>query len=91
MIGSPNAWRNTLARSLWFAIFILQFVVFIAGLSGWIQGLQQVCTDTARECQARSALTLADIQGLNALGWSVEGYVWYILLTRNALKFLGSL
>ena len=89
MIGSPNAWRNTLARGLWLVIFILQFVVFIAGLSGWFQGLQQVCADTARECLARLALTPNDIQGLRAMGWSVEGYAWYVLLTRSALKFMG--
>ncbi len=89
MRSFPNAWRNTLARGLWFAIFILQLVVFIVGLSGWLQGLQQVCTDTASECLARSALTPADIQDLNAIGWSLEGYASYILLTRSALKFLG--
>src|ERR671937_526887 len=78
-----------LARVVWFAILFLQAAVFTAGMAMWFPALHQVCTDTAQVCQQRNQLSPAEVNALTTMGWSLDGYAWYNLVTRLAQKLLG--
>jgi hypothetical protein len=77
------------ARVAWFAILLLQVVVFLVGLTVWFRALQQVCTEAAQVCRNRGALIPIQVQDLHAFGWSLSEYAWYTVLLRAVKKLLG--
>jgi hypothetical protein len=77
------------ARMAWFAILFLQAAVFLIGMSVWFPALHQVCNDTVLACQQRLQLSPVQVDNMTTIGWSLDGYALYNLVTRLTQKVLG--
>ena len=80
---------HLLVHGVWLALFTLSVVVFVLGVRVWFPALQQVCQATALVCQQRLGPTAADVQTLQANGYSLATYAWYNLVSRSLIKLLG--
>jgi hypothetical protein len=87
-LHSTDRWL-VLTRMAWIGFLVLQAVVFVVGLIVWFRESQLVCTEVAQICRNRGALTPIQVQDLHALGWSLPGYAWYIVMLQAMKKLLG--
>jgi hypothetical protein len=79
------------ARIAWLVIATLCFGLFLLGLPPFAAHMHTVCTPGAGASCPNELLSSAGVQTLQALGISVDGYVWYTIVTEilNALVWAG--
>jgi hypothetical protein len=70
-------------------LLALELVAFAAGLPVWFTRMQAICLDAPAICQQQLRVSAADVQALQASGWSLAAYAWYSLVTRGLIKLLG--
>jgi len=78
-----------LARVGWLVVVVLTLTLYIGSLPTYISRLQTACTD-AVSCSLNGALTSAQIQGLQAAGFSVSSYAAYIIALFGVVTLIWS-